>query len=196
MDNKILVWIVIAGVLLFVVVKCTQREGYHHDNHPGYPMTKDGANATPIPPIKEQTWKSDFLPSKQGPYFQNLLPSLDVERTYHNLIKSECGGDYGNYECREKAYLKTLKGDTFDKADLLCWRHRDNEDRYYGCLDAIYGNYIWNDRFSGASPCQCPDGSQGASNAYGGCDCPPARPLHDRRMLDQNYDVVDRVVWF
>ncbi|HMP28285.1 MAG TPA: hypothetical protein PKD85_01710 [Saprospiraceae bacterium] len=157
------------------------------------PRSKDGQV---IEPPKVKTYNPGYLPSKQSPsplYFQNLLPSLTTERIYHKHVMDDCDGDYGDFQCRQKSYIKTLKGGTTDKADLLCWRHRFDEDKYYGCLDAIYGNYIWNDRFSGAQPCLCADGTQGASTAYGTCDCPPNRPLHDRRPLDQNYEVVDRL---
>jgi hypothetical protein len=85
-----------------------------------------------------------------------------------------------------------MKDGTFDKADYLCWRHRDDENKYYECLDSVYGNYIWMDRFTGTNPCLCEDGSQGASQTDGSCHCPPKRPLNDRRPLDDNMEIVNR----
>lgn len=193
--NFIIAVAVCIALLILLLMMRSKKEGLMIDVS-NLPKTKSGK---PIFPSRDPTYKSGYLPSKQNPYplyFQNLQPSLTTENTYHNLISRECDGDYGDFECRQKSYIKTLKGDTTDKADLLCWRYRHDEDKYYGCLDSIYGDYLWNDRFSGASPCLCEDGTQGALSAYGSCDCPPKRPLHDRRPLDQNYEVVDRLHQF
>lgn len=155
----------------------------------------EGLDSTTFPKLDEQDLpdqgvKHGFLPSKQFPYFQGMPPSLKVENSYHRYVADECDGDYGNYECRQKAYIKTMKDGTFDKADLICHNYKDDEDRYYACLDSVYGNYIWMDRNTGTDPCACPDGSQGASAADGSCYCPPARPLNDRRPLDADGEPV------
>lgn len=174
------------AAILFVVIKMNESKEKFDQNVPDAKFQSD---------IGNNTFKPGFLPSHQGPWFEGMPPSLKVERTYHDYVKEDCGGDYGNYECKQKAYIKTLKDGTFDKADLICWAYRNNEDDYYKCLDGVYGNYIWMDRFTGAGPCHCPDGiqsGQGASRADGSCFCPPPRPLHDRRMLDEDYDIVKR----
>lgn len=150
-------------------------------------------------PIQDDiTSKAGFLPSHQGPYFQGLPPTLDMENTYHTLIHDDCAGDYSNLECRQKAYIKTVKGGTTDKADLICLKYKGDEDTYYKCLDGVYGNYIWMDRFTGASPCLCPSKDmpgqgQGALGADGKCWCGKTRPLKQRWQLDQNGEVVDRL---
>jgi hypothetical protein len=144
-------------------------------------------------PATYKDYKSGFLPSHQGPYFQNMPPSLKVENTYHQYIANECGGDYGNYECRQKAYLKTMKDGTFDKADLICQRYKNDEDAYYGCLDGVYGNYLWMDRDVGTEACACPGGRTGVYRANGECFCPSERPLHDRRPVDENDQIVNRL---
>lgn len=150
--------------------------------------------------IKSQDmhYKPGFLPSYQGLYFQGMPPSLRVENDYHGYMLSPkdeggCGGDYGNFECRQKAYLKAMKAGSTDKADLICYRHRNNEDDYYACLDSVYGNYIWMDRFAGVDTCVCPDGGTGTRDPDGSCFCPEDRPLHDRRLVDRNDEIVDRV---
>lgn len=184
--NKTTYVCVLVAVVVLLGIWVLYRKEKEGMDFVGYP--KPGPDPNP-------SYKSGFLPSKQGPYFQNLPPSLNMERQYHDYIKQDCEGNYGNYECRQKAYIKTLKGGTTDKTDLMCWAYKDNEDAYYACLDGIYGNRIWMDRFTGASPCHCADGSQGASSADGTCFCPPPRDLHDRRPLDQNYEPVNRVIW-
>jgi hypothetical protein len=144
-------------------------------------------------PSEELHYKPGFLPSHQGPWFQNLPPSLRVENNYHSCIQ-ENGGDYGNYELRQKCYVKTLKDGTYDKADLMCWRHKDNEDDYYACLDFIYaGGNNWMDRGTSSGFCVCEDGSKGILEADGTCFCPRYRPMHDRRMVDENDEIVDRL---
>lgn len=151
-----------------------------------------------VPIQDEITSKAGFLPSHQGPYFQGLPPTLDIENTYHTLIRDDCNGDYSNLECRQKAYIKTVKGGTTDKADLICLKYKNDEDTYYKCLDGVYGNYIWMDRFTGASPCVCnsatmPGQGQGALGADGRCWCGRKRPLKQRWQLDQNGEIVDRL---
>jgi len=151
-----------------------------------------------VPIQDEVTDKRGFLPSHQGPYFQNLPPTLDMENTYHTLIHDDCNGDYSNLECRQKAYIKTVKGNSTDKADLICDQYRNDEDRYYKCLDGVYGNYIWMDRFTGVSPCRCnspqlPDRGQGALASDGSCYCGKNRPLKQRYGYDQNGIVIDRL---
>ena len=128
-------------------------------------------------------YSGGFLPSHQGPYFEGMPPSLHVENRYHNNMQEYCCGNYENYKCRQKSYLMAMKDGTTDKADLMCHRFRHDEDKYYECLDGIYGNYLWMDRFTGVQPCRCPDGSQGASGEYG-CFCPAPRALEDRRPTD------------
>lgn len=143
-------------------------------------------------PAAELNYKPGFLPSHQGPWFQNLPPSLRVENNYHSCIQ-ENGGDYGNYELRQKCYIKTLKDGTYDKADLMCWQHKDNEEEYYKCLDFIYGGgNSWMDRGS-SSFCLCPDGTPGAGAADGSCFCPSYRPMNDRRMVDENDEIISRL---
>lgn len=135
---------------------------------------------------------------KQPLYFEGMPPSLKVENTYHNQMLAPvenggCDGDYTNIECRQKAYIKTMKDGTTDKADLICYRHRDNEDEYYACLDAVYGNYLWMDRGLGTDSCKCfgPPSYSGTKMHDGSCFCPSKRELKDRRMVDEN----DNVVW-
>lgn len=152
---------------------------------------------TPIQDVV--TEKQGWLPSHQGPYFQNLGPSVVMENNYHANVHNDCGGNYADLKCRQKAYIKAVKNGTTDKADLMCWRFRDDEDQYYQCLDGIYGNYIWMDRFTGAQPCLCtgegtwPGQGQGASSADGSCYCPKPRPMSQRWGLDQNGEIVDRL---
>ncbi len=143
-------------------------------------------------------FKPGFLPSHQGPYFQGMPPSLKVENDYHSLMLDECKGDYGNFECRQKSYLKAMKAGTTDKADLICSAYADNEDRYYQCLDGVYGNYQWADRYVGVDgPCLCENGATGSltGDTLGNisCFCPSDRDLHDRRPVDINDEIVDRI---
>jgi hypothetical protein len=161
-----------------------------------------GTKENMIPITQQVTEKRGFLPSHQGPWFQNLPPSTKMENDYHTYIHNDCNGDYANLECRQKAYIKAVKAGTTDLKDLLCWRmHPDQggtEDLYYKCLDGVYGNYIWMDRFTGASPCLCNNGEfpgqgQGAGAADGSCYCPKHRPLAQRWALDENGQVVDRI---
>lgn len=177
---------ILVGVIILVAVVLLLMK---------YGKNREGMESiAKIGPDPNVSYKSGFLPSKQGLFFQNLGPSLPVENRYHACISEDCGGDYGEYSCRQKCYLKTLKNGTLDKADLMCWTKKDNEDEYYKCLDGIYGNYIWADRFCGAAPCLCPGGGQGASTDDGRCHCPPKRPLNDRRPLDNENRVVDRLI--
>jgi hypothetical protein len=169
-------WIALGVVIILACLFFyKQRSGFEYE-------PRVGQNPPGIPVSTE--YKPGFLPSRQGPWFQGMPPSLRVENDYHSCIL-ENGGDYGNYELRQKCYTKTLKNGTFDKADLMCWRHRHNEDDYYKCLDSIYGNLLWVDRFAGLKPCICPDGRQGASTSEDECFCPEYRPLHDRREFNQ-----------
>ena len=146
----------------------------------------------PLAPPEELHYKPGFLPSHQGPWFQGMPPSLRVENNYHRCIQAN-GGDYGNYELRQKCYIQTLKDGTYDKADLMCWNHKDNEDEYFKCLDFVYGGgNNWMDRGS-SSFCTCPDGKPGAGTASGECFCPSHRPMHDRREVDENDEIVYRM---
>jgi len=162
-------------------------------------MLKATVTKESLVPIQDEiTSKTGFLPSHQGPYFQGLPPTLDMENTYHTLIHDDCNGDYANLECRQKAYIKTVKGGSVDKADLICLKYKKDEDAYYKCLDGVYGNYIWMDRFTGAQPCVCnskefPGQGQGALGANGKCWCGVKRPLTQRWQLDQNGEIVDRL---
>jgi hypothetical protein len=153
-----------------------------------------------MPPLN---YKPGFLPAYQGPHFQGMPPSLKVENDYHAIMLSDCNGDYGDFRCRQKAYIKAMKAGTTDKADLICWRHRDNEDDFYDCMDGVYGNYVWADRYTGPDGgCVCPNSKPGTvgtltaddmGNKF--CFCPEYRPLHDRQPVDRNDDIVDRVVY-
>jgi len=152
-------------------------------------------------PNNEMNYKPGFLPAYQGLYFQGMPPSLKIENDYHKKMISTsdeggCDGDYGNFECRQKSYLKAMKNGSTDKADLICYRHRNNEDEYYACLDAVYGNYLWMDRYVGTDSCKCfgPPSFTGTKMADGSCFCPSDRPLHDRRPVDSNDDIVNRVL--
>jgi len=160
-----------------------------------------------VPITEEVTSKRGFLPSKQGPWFQNLPPSTVMENDYHKNMHNDCNGNYADLECRQKSYIKAVKAGTTDIKDLMCWRFRPgapggSEDKYYSCLDAAYGNYIWMDRFTGTAPCLCPNGEfpgqgQGAGMADGpdgeACYCPKHRPLVQRWALDQYGEVVSRI---
>jgi hypothetical protein len=165
-------------------------------------------------------YKSDFLPSQQGLYFQGMPPSLKVENDYHSQMLAPkeiggCEGDYGNFECAQKSYLKAMKAGTTDKADLICHNYNPDaggdEDSFYKCLDSVYGNNRWMDRSVGTDSCMCQndDGttevgtltdfgtstttSSSTGGAGVGCFCPKARPLHDRRPVDINHNLIDRV---
>lgn len=147
----------------------------------------------------KMNYKPGFLPSHQGPYFQGMPPSLKVENDYHTNMLNNCQGDYGNFECRQKSYLKAMKAGTTDRADLICYKYRHNEDDYYRCLDGVYGNYLWSDRYVGTDrACDCPDGMNGTltTDELGNldCFCPDPRPLHDREPVDHNNELVDRVL--
>src|SRR5437868_7754889 len=151
------------------------------------------ASELPRTPPRELNYKPGFLPSHQGPWFQNLPPSLRVENAYHSCIQ-ENGGDYGDYELRQKCYIKTLKDGTHDKADLMCWRYRHDENLYYRCLDSVYGGgNNWMDRGTSTGFCWCEDGAKGVLKADGSCFCPSYRPLHDRREVDENDEIVYRM---
>jgi len=179
-NKQILIGLVVLAVVFICVMKPRRkREGMQETSAIG-----------PDPNI---SYKSGWLPSKQGPWFENLGPSLPVENRYHACVSEDCKGDYGDYNCLARCYVKTLKNGTLDKADLMCWQYRDDETAYYTCLDGIYGQYLWNDRFTGTQPCLCPGGSQGASTSDGRCHCPPKRPLNDRRPLDNENRVVTRL---
>lgn len=109
-----------------------------------------------------------YLPLKSPYYYQNLPPSLTVENNYHGCVLTECKGDYDNYECRQKCYIKTMKNGTLDKADLICHNilQEKGEDAYYQCLDSVYGNYLWMDRNTGVGSCKCPDGTTSYRDTY------------------------------
>ena len=187
--QKVLVAIGVV-VLILVVLKMSKSKGMEGLEY----IPASATVPVAIGPDPNVSYKSGFLPySHQGPWFQNLGPSIPMENNYHSCISQDCNGDYGNYGCRQRCYIKTLKNGTTDKTDLICWAHRDDEEKYYDCLDSVYANYIWSDRFTGTQPCLCPDGSQGASTSEGGCHCPPKRPLHDRRPLDNNNEIVTRL---
>ena len=172
-------WVLIGAIVVLVcLLFYKQRSGFSLPDIEKVRLS----NGVQIPVSTE--YKPGFLPSHQGPWFQGMPPSLRVENDYHSCIL-EHGGDYGNYELRQKCYIKTLKNGTYDKADLMCWRHRHDENDYYKCLDSIYANLLWLDRFSGIKPCLCPDGSEGSSTSDDECFCPSPRPLHDRREVNQ-----------
>lgn len=186
----LLVALIVLGLIGFVMLckpaNSNSSEGYDHSKG-GSALQESDSD-----PLAKQ-YKPGFLPSHQGPWFQNLSPSLRVENRYHQCIL-ENGGDYGNYELRQKCYIKTLKDGTNDKADLLCWRYRNDEDQYYNCLDYIYGGgNNWMDRGTSIGFCRCEDGSKGVLEQSGACFCPEYRPLNDRRMVDENDDIVDRL---
>lgn len=157
-----------------------------------------------VPITQEVTSKRGFLPSKQGPWFQNLPPSTLMENDYHKNMHNDCNGNYADLECRQKSYIKAVKAGTTDLKDLMCWRFRPgapggSEDKYYKCLDGAYGNYIWMDRFTGTAPCLCENGEfpgqgQGASGPDPeSCYCPKHRPQVQRWPLDQDGKVVSRI---
>lgn len=155
-----------------------------------------------VPITQQVTEKRGFLPSKQGPYFENLPPSTKMENDYHVGIAEDCNGNYADLECRQKAYIKAVKAGTTDIKDLLCWRmHPDQggtEDSYYKCLDGVYGDYHWMNRDTGVDPCLCENGEfpgqgQGAYAEDGSCYCPPKRPMSQRWPLDQYNNVVSRI---
>lgn len=153
----------------------------------------------------QPTSKSGFLPSKQGPWFQNLPPLTTMENDYHKYVHNDCNGDYAKLECRQKAYTKAVKAGTTDIKDLMCWRFRPeaqggSDDLYYKCMDSAYGDYHWMDRFTGTAPCLCENGEfpgqgQGAGMASDpeGCYCPKHRPLVQRWPLNQYGEPVDRI---
>jgi hypothetical protein len=171
------IYLIIGGVVLVVVIGIMIFSG-----------RREGMKI--LKPVSSE-YKPGFLPSRQGPYMQGMPPSLRVENDYHGCIM-ENGGDYGDYFLRQKCYVKTLKNGTFDKADLMCWNERHDEDAYYACLDNVYGNVMWADRFVGLKPCLCADGSEGSSNANDECVCPdPIRPLHDRREVNEFNQILD-----
>ena len=179
-------WIVLGAlVVLTCLFLFKQRSGFQRMD-----PQEMIVNGVKIPVSTE--YRPGFLPSRQGPWFQGMPPSLRVENDYHSCIL-ENGGDYGNYELRQKCYIKTLKDGTYDKVDLMCWRHRHNEDDYYKCLAGYYGQLTWADRFVGLKPCVCPDGNQGSSTAEDDCFCPSYRPLHDRREVNQYDQIVPKV---
>jgi len=178
---------IVAALAIGFVLWTSSRSSFSRTN-PGPMGIRDYPNERTNP-----EYNPGFLPSHQGPHFEGLPPSLRVENDYHRCIQEIAGGDYGNYEARQKCYIKTMKNGTFDKADLICWRHRNDEDAYYACLDSVYGNYLWMDRWAGVKPCRCEDGSTGVSNEKDECVCPSYRPLHDRRMTDGEDRIVGRV---
>jgi len=186
MNKKILFAIVLGIVIIVIVVISTNKP--HNE---GLVLSPQVDRTLQV--AEELHYKPGFLPSHQGPWFQNLPPSLRVENNYHSCIQAE-GGDYGNYELRQKCYVKTLKDGTYDKADLMCWNHRNNEENYFRCLDFIYsGGNSWMDRGS-SSFCLCPDGiTPGAGKADGSCFCPSQRPMNDRREVDENDQIIDRI---
>jgi len=115
------------------------------------------------------------VPNKSRGYYQFMGPSQPLENAYHQCMVDDCNADYFNYKCRQKCYVKTMKNGTIDRADYLCWQHKNNEDDYYECLDGVYGNYKWADR--GIRP----DGQ---------CLCPPPTPLNDRYPRDNEWKPV------
>lgn len=157
-----------------------------------YHSKKQGFRAS-----RELAYKNGFLPSRQGLYFQGMPPSLEVENAYHSLMEQECQGDYSNIECRQKSYIKAMKNGTTDKADLICSKYSNDEDRYYACLDSVYGNYMWMDRYVGTDSCACfrDPGKTGIVLEDGSCLCPSERPLNDRRPTDSSGSIVNRVMY-
>jgi hypothetical protein len=149
--------------------------------------------------VDEKTQRQRYFPSLKPYWFQNLRPTLNIEQAYHKAVQEDCTGDYGNLECLQKAYIKAIKGDTTDKADLMCSRFKHDENKYYDCLDGIYGDRKWMSRFTGTQPCHCdngefPDQGQGASSAHPAkCYCPEKRPLSERWGLDQYGNVINRL---
>jgi hypothetical protein len=192
MENKKIIILATGSVLVFIGAVWYFRRSRGKQNF---------ASFDPEP----LTYKPGFLPSHQGPHFEGMPPSLKVENDYHSLMigpdtQGGCNGDYGNFECRQKSYIKAMKAGTTDKADLICYRHHPSrggdENQYYACLDAVYGNYQWMDRFVGVGSCSCvgPEGQYtGTFNADGSCFCPSDRPLHDRRLVDSQDQIVTRV---
>lgn len=191
MDKQHICWAVIgAGVILVCLFLFRQRSGFIGF---GDEMPSIGMDSVRLPkgvPVSSE-YRPGFLPSHQGPWFEGMPPSLRVENDYHACIL-QSGGDYGNYELRQKCYIKTLKNGTYDRVDLMCWNYRHDEDQYYRCLDSIYGNLTWIDRFSGLKPCICPDGSSGSSTIDDQCSCPEYRPLNDRRMVNEYGDIIKK----
>lgn len=120
-------------------------------------------------------------------YYQNLPPSLHVENNYHRCVIGECQGDYENYECRQKCYLKTMKDGTFDRADLICYNEGlKGDDAYYQCLDSVYGNYIWMDRNTGVGSCKCPNGTTSYRDQHTQeCICRDHPPLKYRTPMNE-----------
>ncbi len=189
------VYIVLAVIIVgYILMRCSKmKEGL------------DGMPMNIVPVTREINEKRGFLPSHQFPTFQNLPPLTTMENDYHTYVHNDCNGNYADLKCRQKAYIKAVKAGSTDKADLMCWRFAPeqggNEDLYYECLDGIYGNYIWMDRFTGASPCHCTNGSfpyqgQGAGSAdgtpQGGCYCPKKRSLNQRWPLDIDGNIVNK----
>lgn len=166
-------------------------------------LRRCGSKEHLVPITQEVTENPGFLPSHQGPWFQNLPPSTTMENDYHAAMSQDCKGNYADLVCRQKAYIKAVKAGSTDLKDLLCWRFRPgapggSEDLYYKCLDGVYGNYTWMNRFTGTDPCLCANGEfpgqgQGAYAEDGSCYCPNMRPMKQRWPLDQDGNVVSRI---
>ena len=127
MDRKIIIGIVVAAIVAsaiayYIMVYRKKKEGMSL-----------GESHT-FNPKEEETY-----------YFQGMPPSLKVENNYHKYMKEMCKGNYNDLKCRQKAYLKTMKDGTYDKVDLMCAAYKNDEDKYYECLDSTYGNNLWMD---------------------------------------------------
>lgn len=187
--------IVVALVILIMCLK--SRERYHsRDGYSsGFELPRMESDEGRLPIDVNARFEKPELPSflKSTQFFQGTSPTMRVENDYHRYIKEDCGGNYQDYKCRQKAYIKAMKNGTFDRTDLICSRYEDDEDKYYQCLDAVYGDYKWMDRFTGAAPCKCPGLlGQGASGPDG-CFCPTGRTLRDRRPTDEYHQPVEYV---
>jgi len=84
------------------------------------------------------------VPQYQNMFFDFYPPSMSTENDYHSCMIENCRGDYLNYGCRQNCYLKIMKKGTSDVKDMVCDHLVNSEDDYYKCLDAVYGNYLWN----------------------------------------------------
>jgi hypothetical protein len=144
-----------------------------------------------------------LAPQKQKPsvmkkimsnvYMQNMPPSLEVENNYHGLVMKECGGNYNDFNCLQKAYIKAMKNGSTDRTDLIC-AHFTNEDDRYACMDAAYGTYLWMNRATNqAAVCGCGTGPWeghqhvGIVRPDGSCMCPTEVNLNDRSPRDLNW---------
>lgn len=129
----------------------SENDPYTYVLTPPYSKVQKGTTKLPL----GGPWKSNSYLTMTG-------PSMQLEKRYHDCLLSHMdqeGKDQNGvpidptlrYDVQERCYIKAMKGNTTDVADLICQGLGVDHDghSYHECLSGIYSGYKRADRFAG-----------------------------------------------